>query len=448
MKNVITEQSVLLLSVVKWVFLASIVGILVGASTAIFLDALGISTQVMSSQPYYFLALPLAFVASSLLVSKLAPEAEGHGTEKVIEAIHKKNGKISPSVIPVKLCATVITLATGGSAGKEGPCAQIGAGIASLLADIFSFSDNDRKKIVICGISAGFATVFGTPIAGAVFGVEVLVVGGLFYTALLPSLIAGLIGFQTAIALGIKYPSYQIAIAPNFGGVPMLEVIGAGIFFGIIAFIFIEVLRYFHRLSQELKLSKSIKALIGGASVALIGLLFSTAYLGLGLGTIYSAVQGESIAPAAAFLKILATSITLNFGGSGGIVTPIFFIGSTAGSLYAQLLGLNLATFAAIGFVSLLAAATNAPIAAILMSIELFGPAIAPFAAISCIVSYVTVGHRSVYPSQLLNLAKSDSLELQGNSIDDPQVRLKKGKRLNPVEKKLTRALHLDNIED
>ncbi len=408
-------------------------------------EILGVSTQVMEGQPYYLLALPLAFLASTLLVTRLAPEAEGHGTEKVIEAIHKRNGRIAPMVVPVKLCATIITLASGGSAGKEGPCAQIGAGIASVFADIFSFSDADRKKIVICGISAGFATVFGTPIAGAIFGVEVLVVGGMFYSALLPSLIAGLIGYQTALAIGIQYPSYQVVIPPDFGGVSLLEVIGAGLFLGIIAFIFIEVLGYFNKLSEGLKLSKPVKAVVGGASLALIGLVFSTAYLGVGFGTIYSALRGDNIASGTSFLKIVTTSITLNFGGSGGIVTPIFFIGSTAGSLYAHLLGLNLATFAAIGFVALLAGATNAPIAAIVMSIELFGPALASFATVACIVSYVIVGHRSVYPSQLLRMTKSDSLEVGGNEIGDPMTQLKSKGRIGFAEEKLRRFFHLDD---
>ncbi len=147
----------------------------------------------------------MAFVASTALVKYLAPEAKGHGTEKVIEAVHKRSGKMDPHVVPVKLLATVITIATGGSAGKEGPCAQIGAGLASLLADLFRFDDSDRKKLVICGISAGFSTVFGTPIAGAIFGVEVLFVGSLMYEVLLPSFVAGIVGFQVSSALGVSY---------------------------------------------------------------------------------------------------------------------------------------------------------------------------------------------------------------------------------------------------
>ena len=134
----------------------------------------------------------------------MAPDAEGHGTEKIIEAVHQRSGKIRLMVVPVKLVATVITIAFGGSAGKEGPAAQIGAAVSSAFSDLLRFDSKDRKKLVICGISAGFATVFGTPIAGAIFGVEVLFVGGMLYDVLLPSFVSGIVAFQVSSALGIN----------------------------------------------------------------------------------------------------------------------------------------------------------------------------------------------------------------------------------------------------
>ena len=187
MKKVFSEEAVLFIAVAKWVILATIIGIIAGVSTGVFLKTLNLCISYGSKYPYSFLLLPFALFISASLTKYLAPEAEGHGTEKVIEAVHKNSGKISPLAVPVKLVSTVITIALGGSAGKEGPCAQIGGGLSSLFADIFRFSDTDRKKLVICGISAGFAAVFGTPIAGAIFGVEVLFVGSILYEVLLPS---------------------------------------------------------------------------------------------------------------------------------------------------------------------------------------------------------------------------------------------------------------------
>ena len=200
------EQYTIIASVLKWIFLSGIVGIIIGVTVTFFLNILHFSEESRSILPFhYYYLLPFGLMFSVWLTKTFAPDAKGHGTEKVIEAIHKKSGKIEVSVIPVKLIATVITLFSGGSAGKEGPGAQIGAGVASAISDKLHFSKKDRKKLVVCGISAGFATVFGTPIAGAIFGIEVLVVGSLMYDLLLPSIVAGFSAFYTAQFLGVRY---------------------------------------------------------------------------------------------------------------------------------------------------------------------------------------------------------------------------------------------------
>jgi H+/Cl- antiporter ClcA len=231
MRRTVTESTVLFLSIIKWVFLATIAGLIVGAAVAYFLKLLSWCTGVGAQFPHMFWFLPIALFLSAALVNYLAPDAAGHGTEKVIEAIHKRAGKIPVLVVPVKLIATVLTLATGGSAGKEGPCARIGAGLTSLVSDIFSFDDHDRKKMVICGISASFASVFGTPVAGSIFGVEVLFVGAIMYDVLLPSFIAGLIAFQVSSALGITYFHEPVVVLPVFTEGFLLKVLLSGIFF-------------------------------------------------------------------------------------------------------------------------------------------------------------------------------------------------------------------------
>lgn len=184
------EESVLIASIIKWFVLASIVGALVGISTALFIRTLNFAIAFALTHRWYLFAMPVGLWLSAWMVSRFAPDATGHGTEKVIEAIHKRHGHIRAKVIPIKLLATITTLATGGSAGKEGPCAQIGGGMASLFAWAFRFDDDDHKKLVICGISAGFAAVFGTPIAGAIFAIEVLFAGSMMYEVLLPSFAA------------------------------------------------------------------------------------------------------------------------------------------------------------------------------------------------------------------------------------------------------------------
>jgi H+/Cl- antiporter ClcA len=409
-KRSVLEQSILFISVIKWFILASVAGITVGLSTTVFLKVLDISMATLGQSNYYFLLLPGGMFLSSLIVKYLAPEAEGHGTEKVIEAVHKRFGRINPLVVPVKLVATIVTIATGGSAGKEGPCAQIGAGLSSIFATLLSFNDKDRQKLVICGISAGFATVFGTPIAGAVFGVEVLSVGVLLYDVLFPSFVAGIVGYQTATFLGITYFHQPLNFVPEFSGFLFINVCLAGIFFGLCSFSFIEMMKYIEFKSKEIKAWKPVKGLIGGSILVVLTLIFSRKLLGLGLDTIKVSLEGNSVNPLLFIGKMIFTSITLSFGGSGGIVTPIFFIGSTSGNAFATIFGLDISMFSAIGMVALLAGAANTPISASIMAAELFGPEVAPFAAVACVISFLMTGHRSVYPSQVLAMTKSPSI--------------------------------------
>lgn len=413
MQKTIVEQVTLIASVIKWTVYATIVGVLVGLGTTLFLNTLAWTTEQISRLPSYYLWLPLALTISSFLVAWLAPEAAGHGTEKVIEAVHNRMGRISFKVVPVKLVATVITLAGGGSAGKEGPCAQIGAGLASTFASLLRLDDVDRRKLVICGISAGFATVFGTPIAGALFGIEVLVLGQMFYEVLFPSFVAGIVGYHVATNLGVQFSRVPVCIPPQMTGWSMAEIILLGVWCGLIALFFIEAMKLSHRSFGRFFKSKLLKALAGGVLLVLIATFASPRYLGLGLATLDEGWRGELLPAGAFFWKSIATSITLGCGGSGGVVTPIFFIGTAAGNLFAHLFDPRyLAAFSAIGMVALLAGAANTPIAASVMAIELFGPTLAPHAAVACMVSFLIVGYRSIYPSQLLGIQKSASLQV------------------------------------
>ena len=430
MKKKFIEETVLFISIVKWAILAILVGIVVGLATTIFLKTLGWSSGLQSYR-YYYLLLPVALFLSSILIKYLAPDAEGHGTEKVIEAVHKRWGKIEIKVVPVKLVATVITLTGGGSAGKEGPCAQIGAGMASALADLLKLNKEDRKKIVICGISAGFATVFGTPIAGALFAVEVLVLGRVLQEILFPSLVAAVISYQIARFFGITYFHQAIHLG-QFSQVLFIEVLLSGIFFGLVALLLVETLKLAEHYSKKLNIWKPFKGLIGGTLMLLLTLIVSPQYLGLGVNAIEVAIKGGRVPALGFFWKILFTSITLSMGGSGGILTPVFFIGTTAGSAFAHVFHLNTAVFAAIGMVALLSGAANTPIAASVMAIEIFGPQIGSYAAIACLVSYIAAGHRSVYSSQILGVTKSASISAplmkEFESIDEVNVLNQPGK--------------------
>ncbi len=447
MQRHLTEQTAIFLSVAKWIFLSSVVGIIIGFVITFFLKSIQIAEdyQVDFSSGYfhYYYLLPIAFVVSVWLIKTFAPTAEGHGTEKVIEAVHKKDAKIDVKVIPIKLLATLITIFSGGSVGKEGPGAQIGAGTASSIASLLKFSKEDRTKLVICGISAGFASVFGTPIAGAIFGVEVLIIGVIMYDVLLPSFIAGFAAFTTTQFLGIEYTYYdvrfyqQVALDLPFIGYVIL----AGLFFGMVADILVTSLSKTAKLIKKIKLNAYQKAFLGGSLLVILTLFFGERYLGLGMGTIKEALNPVAYFPDdlpwyTFLLKTIFTSITLASGGSGGIITPVFYVGAVSGNLFGHFIGNgeHIAIFAALGFISVLAGATNTPIASTIMAVELFGIEIAHYAALSAVISFLITGHRSVFSSQKLGMSKSDILDIKrGDDIQSTSVLLD-DKEINKIK--------------
>jgi chloride channel protein, CIC family len=416
------DMVLVVVHMVKWMFLAVITGILCGVCVAFFLGVLDwFYIHAIMTPKILFLA-PLGGLIAGTIVYYLAPEAEGHGTEAVIDSIHKHNGKMRLRVVPVKFIATVATLLTGGSAGKEGPAAQMGAGCASFLASSLRLTPSNMRKLVICGVSAGFAAVFGTPIAGAIFGLEVLVLGNILYEALLPAFIAGVVSFQVSTSLGVKHFHQTIKFLPNFNSITLAKIFVSGIVFGVVAMLFIKMMTVIHKLFKQSKYHPAIRPVIGGFLVAAIGFTISYEYLGLGLSQIDKVLEGHHVSALGFFWKILASSLTLGTGGSGGVVTPIFFIGAYSGDILGRVLSMDTVTMSALGIVGVLSACANTPIAASIMAIELFGPKIGVYAVVTCVISYLITGRRTIYSSQKLAFQKADapSLKKTLQKINDP----------------------------
>lgn len=411
------EHAALLFSTLKWAGLGALAGVCVGLGAKVFLWALFAADAWTARIPYYYVLLPIALPLCVWLIRTFAPTAKGHGTEAVITAIHQNYGKVNWAVAPVKLLATVITLAAGGSVGKEGPCAQIGAAIASAFADVMRLNNEDRRRLVICGVAAGFAAVFGTPISGALFGVEVLYLGRIEYPVLFPCIVAGIVAHLVCQTQApVPYLRPEVFTFPPY--VLVLLSIFAGAWFGFVALALIETMRalerWLHRWAQ-----KQPYLVAAGGGVFLAGFYWLTARVGLavhnnyaqlGLETIGFALTGAMI-PAFAFIfKIISTSVTLETGGSGGIITPVFFIGATAGWAFAHVFHLPRGAFAAFGFIAVTAAAANTPIAASVMGLEILPMPLSVYAALCACTAYLLVGHRSVYASQKLGFLKSVAL--------------------------------------
>jgi H+/Cl- antiporter ClcA len=423
-KHQVSEQTVLFISIMKWVVLASAIGIIVGLTTAGFVHLLDFSIANISRYWYFLFTIPLSMFIVALIKVYFFPKEDVETTNQVIESIHHSEVISWKSAVKA-FFLPIITVAGGGSAGKEAPCADVGAASGSMISKWLKFSDVDRRKLMICGVSAGFASVFGAPIAGAIFGVEVLFVGGMLYEVLLPSFIAGIVAYHIASYLGVTGFYHAINFVPDFNRSFFISVIYAGIFFGVISLMSVNIFHYFKKLSGKIKLWLPIKALAAGTAIAIIAWIFSSQYLGLGIDTIDFVLEGGKIVIYAFFIKLIVTAITVNFGGSGGLITPMFFVGATSGALFAYIFHLNPIVFAAIGMVAVLAGVANTPIAASILAIEAFGPAVAPYAAIACVISFLMTGHRSLFPNQVLSIQKSSSLKVvSGKSLGSVKTKV------------------------
>ncbi|MBR4355829.1 MAG: chloride channel protein [Elusimicrobiaceae bacterium] len=403
--KILDESTRNVINIIKWFLLATFIGVVVGILDAVFLKMLDQSIAWRNKIPYFYLGLPLALYLVAVLSRRIAKHHKDYSTDAVLNKINTYR-PISLISILKGFLLSIVTIATGGSAGKEAPCADVGAGISSILSRLFHMNVADQRKMMICGVSAGFAGVFGVPISGALFGLEVLWVGHIFYEVMFPALVAGITAFEVTSFLGVNYIHHPIHFVPVFSEQFFLKMIVAGMFFGLVSLLFIEISKFMRVVFRYLtrKTNLFITCILGGILLIGMGYFTSPLYLGLGSAGIDGPLGGAALPSPFGFLyKIITTSITFAAGGIGGIVTPIFFVGAQAGAMLAEFIGVDSATLAALGLVSVLAGAANTPLAASIMAIELFGPAIAPYATVSCVISFLITGQQSVYPSQRIS---------------------------------------------
>ncbi|MEO6030638.1 MAG: chloride channel protein [Burkholderiaceae bacterium] len=409
----LVEPLVMLATVVQWLVLSIVTGAVIGVGCSVFLRLL-FATE---GRTY---AAPLWLQMSLLVIGGLANglllyfgyrlNRDGLKDSPII-AVNEQRGRMPFRTLWVKPVAALITLGCGGSAGKEGPCSHIGASFAAGIGQLLHLNPELRKRLVACGVSAGFASVFGTPIAGAIYGVEMLAIGRVRHDFLFPGIVAGVTAFQVCKYLGVPYPVYHIAFVSEFTELLFLKTVLIGILCGAAAWVFVELLqvakRLFERLRDRYALWPPLMPLLGGVVLALLIVVIPSDYLGLSLPTMERALHGESM-PYLGFLwKALLVAITLGSGFYGGIVTPQFVIGAVVGGAFAPLIGVAPALGAAVGLVAVVASASNAPIAAILMGVELFGGGSTLYVSGACVAAYLIIGHRSVYPAQQIAFSKS-----------------------------------------
>jgi H+/Cl- antiporter ClcA len=410
----------------RWTIIIFPVSISIGLLVAFFLWLLDIVTVQRWENLWLIFLLPVAGIFIVWLYAQFGKNSQA-GNNLIIDEIHEPGGGVPLRMTPLILFTTVITHLFGGSAGREGTAVQMGGSMASQFADWFKLPKRDKQILLMCGISAGFAAVFGTPVAGAVFALEVLFIGRIKYDALIPCLIAGIVAHIVCLSCGIHHTQYTIAYKStndfflphiSFDIVLLVKVIVAGVLFGITGYFFSSLSHLIKNKSSQWIANTWLVPVAGAVLVVGISYMLGTFdYLGLGVTSpntngisIVNAFKPGGAGYFSWFWKLLLTAITLGMGFKGGEVTPLFFIGATLGNVLATISGAPVDLLAGLGFIAVFAGATNTPLACTLMGIELFGSENIIYYAVACFTAYYFSGHSGIYAAQRVAVAKHTSV--------------------------------------
>ena len=411
------EQIAILWFLCKWVLFGCVVGALVGSASAILLISLKWATDYREGNLWIIALLPLAGLLSGLMYYYLGPRSE-KGNNLLLEEYHRPEQTIPLRMAPLVLIGTFLTHLFGGSAGREGSAVQMGGALSDQFGRLLKFRHSDRQIAIVMGISAGFASVFGTPLAGAVFALEVLVLGKTRYEAILPSFIAAVAANYACELWPVHHSHYVIPFVPEMTVANMFWSILAGLAFGLAAYAFSQSTHGWGRFFKSKIKFAPLRPVVGGCVLAVVVYLIGTTkYIGLGIPTIEASFL-ESMNSYDFLLKIAFTAFTIGAGFKGGEVTPLFFVGATLGNAMVWFIPLPMPLLAGMGFVAVFAGATNTPIACTLMGIELFGADGGMYIALACVVAYLFSGHTGIYTSQIIGTPKNRFyLRLKGRNI-------------------------------
>ncbi|MEL7646466.1 MAG: chloride channel protein [Sedimentibacter sp.] len=388
----------------KWVVLASITGFIGGTVGTLFHVSVEKATEFRLENMWTIMFLPIGGVVIAVLY-KLFKMSESTGTNQIISSI-RSDEHVPLVLAPLIFISTFITHLFGGSAGREGAALQLGGSIGSFVGRMLRLDEKDMHLITLCGMSSVFAALFGTPLTATLFAMEVISIGVIYYSSLVPCLLSSLMAYGVSLYFGVVPVRFSLGFIPSLSlkTVVMTAVLAA--LCALLSIAFIVFMRKTEHLMDDKIRNAYLRGFVGGMAIVLLTLLFNTRdYNGAGMNIIEKAISGTA-KPEAFILKILFTAITIGAGFKGGEIVPTFFIGSTFGCFAGTLLGLNPGFSAAIGLVALFCGVVNAPIASIVLSVEIFGAEGILLFAIACSVSYMLSGYYGLYSSQKIVYSK------------------------------------------
>ena len=390
----------------KWSLIAILVGVAAGAFSTAFGHCINFVTTFRTNHLWAIFFLPFAGMLIIYLY-KVCDYEKNKGTDQVFLTVHAEKKDIPFRMAPLIFISTVLTHLCGGSAGREGAALQMGGSIGSTIGRILHLDEKDRIVLVMCGMSAAFAAVFGTPMAAAVFAMEVVSVGVMYYAALLPCVIASIIAAEFATGVGLNPETFPVARIPQLSlesGLKM-AVIAAGC--GLLSILFCVALKAVSGIYGKYLKNPYLRVCVAGCLVIGITMLLGTGdYMGAGNELIAKAVEQGKARPLDFLWKMILTAITMRAGYRGGEIVPAFSVGATFGCVAGGLLGFSPEVAAAASMVALFCGVTNCPIASMLISFELFGFSGAAYYLIAISISYALSGYYSLYKDQTIVYSK------------------------------------------
>lgn len=408
MKETFNNSVERILVLLKWIVFAGITGAVLGVVGAYFARSITFVTEVRTNHPWILYLLPLIGL---VIVFVYKFENKGGGTNLVLESV-ERGEEVPFRMAPMIFVATVLSHFGGASAGREGAALQLGGSIAQAIGKVFKLDEKNTKIMIMCGMAAGFSALFGTPLAATVFALEVVTVGMVHYSALVPCTVASLTAFEVAHLCGGHAERFHVAEIPEFAlkgalMIGLLALLCAGL-----SVIFCKTLHGAEHLYKKHIKNPYLRIFAGGVLVIILSkVLGTTDYLGGGMNIVERAVEGEVIW-CAFILKLLFTAVSLGAGFKGGEIVPTLFVGGTFGCLFGQLAGFSPSLCAACGMIALFSAVTNSPLASLVLGFELFGFEGMPYYLIAVAIGYMESGYFGLYHSQTVKYSKMEPEEI------------------------------------